>query len=261
MVLCFRDKLSVARISRCLVHSFTEKSYRLLHRRVKHGMPIATVDYSVQARKFSSNSLLCADRIQVELCVALLNEMAENAVFVESLTERAFQTISNSNFATCLLQIQVPPPLIKEHWICVKVQEACYSFGTLVEKGEVTLGTIDSVSHTHDKWGPILKSLGYKPASVALENAFKKLILYKKRLQACDILVTLSGYLSGKGYPIQGISSWSTQLTARKEKWRSTPLHMLTDSHWPEEAHPSLFRNLESLLLLHKSEIFRSGAL
>ena len=200
---------------------------------------------------------VCADRIQVELCEALLKEMAENAVFVESLsTERAFQTISTSNFASCLLQIHVPPHPIREHWIYLKVQEACLSFGTSVENGEVTIGTIDSVSHT-DKWGSILKSLGRKRASDALQNAFKELYLYKRRLQACDILVTLCGYLNGKGYPIQGISTWSTQLTARKEKWRSTPLCMLTKSHWPEEAHPSLFECLESLILLHKSEIFR----
>lgn len=193
----------------------------------------------------------------MELCVALLDEMAENTVFMESLTERAFQTISTSNFACCLLQLQVAPPPIKEHWIYLKVQEACHAFGTLVVQGEVRMGTIDSVSRT-DKWGSILKSLGYKAASVALEDACKELVLYRKRLLACDILATLCGYLGGKGYPIQGIQSWSTDLAARKETWMSKRLRMIAESsHWPEQAHPALFDHLESLVLLHDSEIFR----
>lgn len=197
-------------------------------------------------------------RIQEELCVALLDKMAEHTGFEESLSsERAFQTISMSSFASCLLQIQVAPGPIKEHWIYRKVQEACHSFGTLVVQGEVTMGTIESVSRTGSRWKSILKSLGYTEASSALDDAFEDLDLFKKRLQACDILATLCRYLSGKGYPIQGIQEWSRDLSTRRETWMSTPLQMSSVSHWPEDAHPSLFENLEPLILLHESEIFR----
>lgn len=141
----------------------------------------------------------------------------------------------------------------------MKVQEACHnSFGTSVVQGEATMGAIESASHTSNKWKAILKSLGYKATSVAFEDAFKELDLYKLRLQACDILVTRSRYLNGKGYPILGIQERCIDLTARKEKWMSTPLQVsAASSHWPDEALPSLFDHLEPLVVSHESEIFR----
>lgn len=173
-------------------------------------------------------------RIQVELLVALLDKMAENTMFVESMTQRAFQTISTSNFASSLLQLQVAGRAIKEHWIYLRVQEACQAFGNLVVQGEVTMGTIDSVSRT-EKWRSILKSLNNKLASDALEDAIRELALYKKRLQACDILGPLCSYLGKKGYPIQELHQWSTALATRKENWMSRSLKSIAVSHWPEE--------------------------
>jgi len=170
-------------------------------------------------------------KIQEELCIEFFQKkMAEHPTFVESLsTKRAFQTISISKFASCLLQIQVALSTpIQKHRIHLKIQEACQSFESLILQSEVTMGSIDNVSSTGNKLKSILMSLGCFAASRALDNAFKELGLYKKMLQACDILASLCKYLSGKGYLIQGIQEWSIDLAVRKETWMSTPLRVST---------------------------------
>lgn len=194
--------------------------------------------------------------MQVEFAIALLEGMAMKDVFVEHLEARAIETISSSNFASILMRLEVLPGPIENHWIFKKVWESCSSFGTSLVAGEVTLGRIDTLVH-HGQWNAIFVSIGNKKAADALESAVKELSLYKKRLELCDILVNLCGFLTERGFPIQGLQDWSKGLTERKESWRSTPLMNINRAHWPEEVHPCVYENLETLLLLHESVIFK----
>ena len=194
--------------------------------------------------------------MRVEFILALLDGMAMKDVFVEHLEARAIETISSSNFASILMRLEVLPGPIENHWIFKKVWESCSSFGTSLVAGDVILGRIDTLVH-HSQWSAIFVSIGNKKAADALESAIKELSLYKKRLELCDILVNLCGFLNEKDFPIQGLQDWSKALTERKESWRSTPLKSINRTLWPEEVHPCVYENLETLLLLHKSVIFK----
>lgn len=194
--------------------------------------------------------------MRVEFIIALLDGMALKDVFVEHLEARAIETISSSNFASILMRLEVLPGPIQNHWIFKKVWESCSSFGTSLVAGDVILGRIDTLVH-HGQWNAIFVSIGNKRAADALESAIKELSLYKKRLELCDILVNLCGFLTEKDFPIQGLQDWSKALTERKESWRSTPLKNINRKLWPEEVHPCVYENLETLLLLHKSVIFK----
>lgn len=194
-------------------------------------------------------------RMQVELCLELLHEMARKTILYERLENRAIETISVSKFASNLMQIENCPPPIHQHRIYAVVREACMCFGySLVDRG-VTMGRIETVSDNR-AWCTILKSLGGKKFVAALEDALKELELYRKRLKACNMLVTLCTILKARGMPIQGVDVWSKGLAEREETWGNTPLKDVTKLHWPEEARTAIYADLEPLLLLHESEIF-----
>jgi len=200
--------------------------------------------------------------MQEDLCVALLDavDTTHQIILDDALDNEAIRTISKSDFAMSLMKIGDCPPRIQKHQIFSKVSEACMSLGSSLVEGTISMRTLNLISQMDNgaTWHVIFTSRGFHNFAAALDAALQDLEVYKRRLRACDILVTIfCSFLSERGLLIQDFENWCKWLAERKENWGDFALSKVKLSdHWPDVAHASVFDNLDAILVLHQSRIF-----